>query len=553
MATYRTPDVYIEEISTLPPSVAEVSTAIPAFLGYTESATDADGNDLTLVPTRINTLLDYTALFGGPDTIAFNATANADNQLVALTKGTDSQHNLYYSLDHYFKNGGGSCYIVSLGKYKAKTKEDFEKGLKALEKEDELTLIVLSEATSLGNPKDYYDLCQAALDQCEKLKDRFCILDVLNTDTRATAFRSGITNNLKYGAAYFPFLNTSINYRYEEKDVKITWSGNNSASTRSFTFSNSVIKLTYKGAINAAPSVEILAGNGSSNLTFALSGDKLTINNVGSTGKDGSKVAAAWDTWTDADTSGFDLTVLDQSGKLTALALTSLTAEPVDTATTTKTLVEIRDSYTSLYNAIKAELTKQRVTLPPSPAVAGVYATVDRTRGVWKAPANVGLNNVISPAVKITAEEQESLNVDAGSGKSVNAIRSFVGKGTLIWGSRTLAGNDNEWRYVPVRRLFNMIEESAKKASAFAVFEPNDASTWLKVKGMLDSYLYGLWQQGALAGSKPDAAYYVHVGLGKTMTTQDVLEGRMIIEIGIAAVRPAEFIILRFSHKLQEA
>ena len=98
-----------------------------------------------------------------------------------------------------------------------------------------------------------------------------------------------------------------------------------------------------------------------------------------------------------------------------------------------------------------------------------------------------------------------------------------------------------------------MIEESVKKATAFAVFEGNDATTWLKVKGMIESYLYGLWQQGALAGPTPEAAYFVNVGLGRTMTTQDILEGRMIVEIGIAAVRPAEFIILKFSHKLQEA
>jgi phage tail sheath protein FI len=98
-----------------------------------------------------------------------------------------------------------------------------------------------------------------------------------------------------------------------------------------------------------------------------------------------------------------------------------------------------------------------------------------------------------------------------------------------------------------------MIEESSQKATGFAVFEPNDATTWLKVRAMIESYLYGLWQQGALAGATPDDAYFVNVGLGKTMTPQDVLEGRMIVEIGAAAVRPAEFIILRFSHKMQQS
>src|SRR6185436_9290693 len=147
---------------------------------------------------------------------------------------------------------------------------------------------------------------------------------------------------------------------------------------------------------------------------------------------------------------------------------------------------------------------------------------------------NVSLSSVIGPTKQVTNDDQDRLNVDSTSGKSINAIRAFPGKGTLVWGARTLAGNDNEWRYVNVRRLFIMIEESAKKSTAFAVFESNDAATWLKVKGMLESYLYTLWEQGALQGSKPESAFYVNVGLGKTMTAQHVLEGQMIVELGIA-------------------
>jgi len=144
------------------------------------------------------------------------------------------------------------------------------------------------------------------------------------------------------------------------------------------------------------------------------------------------------------------------------------------------------------------------------------------------------------------------LNIDSATGKSINVIRSFAGKGTLVWGARTLAGNDNEWRYISVRRLFITIEESVKKSTLFAVFEANDTSTWLKVKGMIDSYLYSLWERGALRGTKAEEAYFVNVGLNKTMTPDDILNGRLIVEIGIAAVRPAEFIILRFSHKMAQ-
>lgn len=148
---------------------------------------------------------------------------------------------------------------------------------------------------------------------------------------------------------------------------------------------------------------------------------------------------------------------------------------------------------------------------------------------------------------------QDSLNVDTTAGKSINAIRTFTGKGTLVWGSRTLAGNDNEWRYVPVRRFFNMVEESVKKATGQFVFEPNDANTWVKVRAMIENFLILQWRAGALAGAKPDDAFYVRVGLGQTMTAEDILNGFMHIEIGMAVVRPAEFIILKFSHKLQQS
>jgi hypothetical protein len=145
------------------------------------------------------------------------------------------------------------------------------------------------------------------------------------------------------------------------------------------------------------------------------------------------------------------------------------------------------------------------------------------------------------------------MNIDPDSGKSVNALRAFTGKGTLVWGARTLAGNDNEWRYVNVRRFFNFVEESAKKATGQFVFEPNDANTWVRVQAMIENFLTTLWRQGALQGVKPEHAFYVAVGLGKTMTALDILEGRMIVEIGLAVVRPAEFIILKFSHMMAQS
>ena len=206
-----------------------------------------------------------------------------------------------------------------------------------------------------------------------------------------------------------------------------------------------------------------------------------------------------------------------------------------------------------LFKNILVQVGRALTVLPPSGAVVGVYAAVDTNRGVWKAPANVSLNSVSGLTETIDSKEQETLNVDVVAGKSINAIRAFTGKGILIWGARTLAGNDNEWRYVPVRRFFNMVEESIKKSTYWAVFEPNDANTWIKVKAMIENYLILKWKDGALQGAKPDDAFFVKVGLGTTMTAQDILEGRMNVEIGMAVVRPAEFIILKFSHKMVES
>lgn len=206
-----------------------------------------------------------------------------------------------------------------------------------------------------------------------------------------------------------------------------------------------------------------------------------------------------------------------------------------------------------IYKTLVTRAGQDIMVLPPSGGVAGVYASVDSNRGVWKAPANASLASVLGPFTVLNVQDQEGLNVDANAGKSINAIRQFSGKGTLVWGTRTLAGNDNEWRYVSVRRFFNYAEESIKKATEPFVFEANDLNTWVRVKAMIENFLTLEWRRGALAGSKPDNAFYVKVGLGETMTALDILEGRMIIEVGMAVVRPAEFIILRFAHMMQES
>jgi len=205
-----------------------------------------------------------------------------------------------------------------------------------------------------------------------------------------------------------------------------------------------------------------------------------------------------------------------------------------------------------LYNLILTEMASSLNRLPTSGAMAGVFTMVDNNRGVWKAPANVSLNSVVSPTVNITHGDQEDLNVTP-QGKSINAIRPFVGEGTLVWGARTLDGNSLDWRYINVRRTMIMLEESIKMASKAYVFEPNVANTWVTMKSMIRNFLTGIWKRGGLAGAVPDDAFAVLVGLGETMTPEDILEGIMRITVLVAISRPAEFIEITFQQQMQKS
>jgi phage tail sheath protein FI len=181
---------------------------------------------------------------------------------------------------------------------------------------------------------------------------------------------------------------------------------------------------------------------------------------------------------------------------------------------------------------------------PPSGAVAGAYARLDRERGVWKAPAGeeAVLRGSVSPAVDLTEDESSRLNAAA-----VNAIRRFPNEGVLVWGARTIQGaqtSSSDWKYVPVRRLGLYVEHSVDRGTQWAVFEPNDESTWARLRQQISVFLIGLFRQGALAGPTPDESFFVRCG-NDTMTQDDIDNGRLDIVIGIAPLKPAEFVILR--------
>lgn len=498
MQNYQTPGVYVEELSKLPPSVAGVATAIPAFIGITEKCPEEKQG----YPVKIVSLLDFESKFGG----AKKLSVSQDGKLDGV------QYVLYDSIRLFYDNGGGVCYVVSVAQY-GNTNKDVVAGsedagnskqknsntsgeslsidyktftgcLSNVAKVDEITMVLAPDAATCLEAKKLGEVHKELLKHCQNLKDRVAILDVkcsgsIDEDMKNFRDESG-TNGLSYGAAYYPDLQTSYSKTIDFLEM---------------------LNYTEVQSLFSEKDVE----------EYIKSKDKKDI-------------------------------------KETIKAVISAVADTEEKKYLIKKL-KAKEGYAALEQQMLAKAS----VIPPSGAIAGIYCASDARKGVWQAPANMSVSSVSDVAVRISDNEQMSINVDAKSGKSVNAIRPFQGKGILVWGARTLDGFSSEWRYIPVRRLFNYVEESVQKATAWAVFQPNDSSTWVNVRCQIENFLSNLWRDGALAGATPEQAFYVNVGLNSTMDANDILEGRMIVEIGLAAVRPAEFIILQFSHKLQES
>lgn len=187
------------------------------------------------------------------------------------------------------------------------------------------------------------------------------------------------------------------------------------------------------------------------------------------------------------------------------------------------------------------------VTVAPSGHLAGIYARNDVARGVHKAPANVPVRGALGLSRRLNDAEQGVLN-PAG----VNVIRFFTGRGVVVWGARTLAPAASEWRYVPVRRLFIMVENSIRRGTQWVVFEPNDERLWKSIRRDVSAFLMLLWRQGALQGTTAEQAFYVKCD-AETNPPQVIDAGQVVIEIGLAPVKPAEFVIFRIGHSAAEA
>lgn len=490
----------------LAPSVAGVATAVPAFIGFTEKPAKKGIQPIT-------SLLEYETIFG------------EGQKLTVEKKGNDLklkgyEYALYDSMRLFYDNGGGNCYVVSIGTYGTTATADlYNKAIALLEEQSDVTIVAFPDAAMLLDAAGLASVQMQALKHCAAVGGRFTILDLKRNDPKDTdtptsllkdelkQFRDGVTDALCYGAAYYPYLKSSYS-----KDID---------------FAQVIAAMPEVKAEDKEVLYTKATAKAKNEETGAKAGDENYV-------KEGDVAKEAGTEYAKVMAKAAEIIALPDDDPKKQLRINAM-------------IPQIEG-----YAEKLAELQDIASVIPPSGAIAGIYASTDSRVGVWQAPANVGIASVKDLTQQITDAQQDEMNVDPETAKSVNAIRYFKGKGILVWGSRTLDGGSNEWRYVPVRRLFTYVEQSVKLSTSWAVFQPNDENTWVKIKCQVSNFLSNLWNSGALTGATPDDAYFVEVGKGITMTEDDINNGYLRVRIGLAAVRPAEFIVLEFSHKVQE-
>lgn len=469
------PGVYLEETPNLLPAIQQVPTAVAAFVGFTEKASEGRLSLLN-TPKRITSTQEFIHYFGGPYIPLIdpnNFSAPSPFQIPSTQSSfQNSNFYLYTAVQLFFDNGGKDCFIVSIGTYPTSKSAAISSqkllaeqavrstllllGLKALEQERTSSILTIPDAVTLG--AEVFPVYQAMLKHCQKQGNRIALLDIptgyLDRNQHPDCielFRTSIgTEDLAYAAAYYPWLKTQH-----------------------------YIPATFR---NIDPKIKL---------------HKL----------------------------------LPESKAKEIVASKSLTEE------THHELMKVSPTYKKLCNEMQMQLNIQ----PPSGAIAGIISKTDLQKGVWKAPANVELRGVTDLTVTITDSAQANLTLDSASLISINAIRIFPVSKILVWGARTLAGNNQEWKYLNTQRTMEMIKKSISQGLMPLSFEKNEQQTWNAAKMSTSNFLSSLWRQGAFAGTTPKEAYFVNIGLNQTMSEADVASNWLILNFGVSLIRPTEF------------
>ncbi|SDD08881.1 phage tail sheath family protein [Pedobacter soli] len=519
----KTPGVYINEQNAFPNSVVQVATAVPAFIGYTPQAM-YEGKSYTNVATKITSFADFMAIFGYPDPALPASPAvqyhpqyylvkqntkpinqdyiTANGAYYSVLPDPNTIYYLYNSIMLFYQNGGGDAYIVSVGTYGQPSGQPVAVGQPLVNPNVSLTDLQNGVALLRNEQEPTMYICPEAT--------------LLSVPENATLMQSMLAQSevMQTAISIFDVIGgrnpDPLNYTVDIETFR--------AGTGQQGLSYGVAYYPFIGTT--------IMQNADINYTNLFGGDIKQLAPILNPPENPDPVSAA---------------ILQQ--------IENQGTAPLTIVQYNNALLNASKLYTGIIN----QVLKQANVLPPSGGMAGVITTVDNQEGVWQSPANTSIVGVVNLPIRLSDTQQASLNVDAVSGKSINAIRFFNGIGILVWGARTLDGNSQDWRYIAVRRTMIMIEQSCKLATQAYVFSPNDKNTWEAVKATIGSFLTSLWKQGGLQGASAADAFSVDCGLGTTMTGDDILNGFMNVVIKVAVVRPAEFIVLTFQQQMQKS
>jgi phage tail sheath protein FI len=500
MPTYLTPGVYVEEVSSGNKPIEGVATAVAAFIGLLPGG--------PYKPMRISNWSQFANLYTDP--------LNPENG--PFMEGSYLAHSVY----GYFQNGGSLAWIIRVGKESAAPTP--RAALQsATDKEVEALRAVALEGVSEVVKIDITEDLQEGKDAADK---------TYNVIVSAGSVREEYPGvSLKKGRTYIA---TKVNAT--SKLIKLEETGASlpdvQIASGTYTLSSPSVAISKVTAGDFEGDVAKRTGMGNASaldeVTMLIMPDLVTLNGDGAQMRDlqGKMIAHA-------ELMGDRMAILDTPDGLNAQEVLEWR---MDTAGYDSKMAALYWPWIEVMDP----LTRRPMRMPPSGYVAGVWARVDEERGVHKAPANEVIRGANGLAFQVTHAEQGALNRNG-----INCIRAFPGRGIRIWGARTLS-SDPEWRYVNVRRLFNFVSESIMTGTQWSVFEPNDARLWNMLAINVGIFMTRVYRSGALFGASPTEAFYVKCD-AETNPPEQVEAGQVVCEIGIAPVKPAEFIIFRLS------
>jgi len=520
MPTYTAPGVYVEEVVSTQKVLSAAPTAVAAFVGFTERfPTDDPADPEGLAPRLITSWTQFENLYG------------------SFTPGAILPLSVY----GYFANGGALAYIVRVPNT-APSGEPSRREIPAADRALGLPISVESQEP------DADISIQVITDETDEEGPSPFSIDVLSGSEVVESFTGLTLGKGKRNVA------TVVNETSTKIKINVLLDDKTDLSGQLEVLRPGVYPLE-----KATPTAVPVTGRkfaGSESARQGINGlavaDDVTIVVVpdlvtAATKADGTLDLGLWKAVqttliSHCEQNGNRMAVLDAPPGMTPQQVRDWRSE-----------VAMYDSaYAAFYYPwIKVENPiglngDAEVFIPPSGHIAGVWARTDESRGVWKAPANDTIRGCLDVAYGVTQNEQSVLNPIG-----INCIRPFGTRGIRIWGARTLS-SDSDWRYINVRRLFNMVETTILQGTQWAVFEPNDVALWEGIKRTLNAFLRGLWSAGALFGQSVDQAFYVKCD-AETNPPESIDQGLLIVEVGIAPVKPAEFVVFRIAQHKQIA